>query len=58
MTSGNVSAGAELPAEAVLYQVETGIATITLNRPERRNALSARWSSPRPIVEPFARGWI
>jgi enoyl-CoA hydratase/carnithine racemase len=40
MTSGNVSAGAELPAEAVLYQVETGIATITLNRPERRNALS------------------
>ena len=40
MNSGSLRAEAELQAEAVLYRVEAGIATITLNRPERRNALS------------------
>ena len=29
-----------MPYEAVLYDVSGGIATITINRPERRNALS------------------
>ncbi|HEX4819233.1 MAG TPA: enoyl-CoA hydratase-related protein [Acidimicrobiales bacterium] len=29
-----------MPYEALLYQVKDGVATITINRPERRNALS------------------
>ncbi len=40
MQSGNLEQGDAAAAQAVLYGVESGIATITLNRPERRNALS------------------
>ena len=29
-----------MPYEALLYDVADGVATITINRPERRNALS------------------
>src|SRR5512142_734005 len=29
-----------MPFESLLYDVEDGVATITINRPERRNALS------------------
>lgn len=40
MQSGKVRNGEADAAQAVLYRVESGIASITLNRPERRNALS------------------
>jgi enoyl-CoA hydratase/carnithine racemase len=40
MLGGNLGNGETAAAQAVLYAVESGIATITLNRPERRNALS------------------
>jgi enoyl-CoA hydratase/carnithine racemase len=40
MQSGNLGQGDAVAAQAVLYGVESGIASITLNRPERRNALS------------------
>jgi enoyl-CoA hydratase/carnithine racemase len=40
MQSGNLGQGGASAAHAVLYRVESGIASITLNRPERRNALS------------------
>lgn len=38
MQSANLGSGGAAPA--VLYTVESGVASITLNRPERRNALS------------------
>jgi len=40
MQKGNLGQGDAAAAQAVLYGVESGIASITLNRPERRNALS------------------
>lgn len=40
MQDGNLGKGNAAAAQAVLYRVEAGIASITLNRPERRNALS------------------
>ncbi len=40
MQSGNLEIGGTEAAQVVLYQAESGIARITLNRPERRNALS------------------
>ena len=40
MQSGNLGKGDAAAAQAVLYGIESGIASITLNRPERRNALS------------------
>lgn len=40
MQSGNPEKGDAAAMRVVLYRVDSGIATITLNRPERRNALS------------------
>ena len=43
-------------ADLVLYSVDNRVALITVNDPDRRNAVSAgrrscapRWSAPRPI---------
>jgi enoyl-CoA hydratase len=40
MQRGNLGNGDTAAAQAVLYRVQSGIASITLNRPERRNAMS------------------
>ena len=40
MQNRNPGNGDPAAAQVVLYRVDSGIATITLNRPERRNALS------------------
>jgi enoyl-CoA hydratase len=40
MQNGNPGNGETAAMQVVLYQVDSGIATVTLNRPERRNALS------------------
>jgi len=40
MTSADMERDDAAAKQAVLYRVESGIATITLNRPEQRNALS------------------
>jgi enoyl-CoA hydratase/carnithine racemase len=40
MQSGNRGKDEVAAAQVVLYRVESGIARVTLNRPERRNALS------------------
>ncbi|HEV8335204.1 MAG TPA: enoyl-CoA hydratase-related protein [Candidatus Polarisedimenticolia bacterium] len=39
---GRRSASAARPSETVVYRVEEGVAWLTLNRPERSNALSGR----------------
>jgi len=40
MRSGSLERDDAPASQTVLYRVDSGIATITLNRPERRNALS------------------
>lgn len=40
MSDGSAGQGAADAAQSVLYRVEAGIATVTLNRPQQRNALS------------------
>ena len=40
MSSGDLDCDDSRATPAVLYRVDSGVATVTLNRPERRNALS------------------
>ena len=40
MNSGGLEKGDTAATQVVLYRVESGIASVTLNRPEQRNALS------------------
>ena len=48
--------------QTILYDVDEGVATVRLNRPERRNALTRRCSVnctrlswPPPTIRPCAR---